>query len=80
MAMSPSIYAQAGQALFNKDWVSYMWPLLDIRRTVGYDIAYANAHEKPYDMPPGLEEPLRQALAAKMAACAEALLALDEGA
>jgi hypothetical protein len=77
MAIAPRTYAAVGEALFNKDWVYQMRALLDIRKPVAEQIAYHAAHSLPYDVPEGIETPLRQALAAKIEQCRQALELLE---
>lgn len=76
--MTPQTYAQIGAALFNKDWVYLMRDMLDIRRPVAEQIAIAAAHGRSYDMPPGIEKPLRKALEAKIAECQAGLEVLGQ--
>lgn len=78
MSISPKTYAQIGEALYNRDWVYLMRELLDIRKPVAEQIAYHAAHGLPYEMPPIDIAILRKRLDAKVAECADALIALEE--
>lgn len=80
MALTPTSWALAGEALFNQDWVYGMRRLLDIRKENAEQIAYANAHHLPFEIPPRLRRPIHDALLAKIAQCQAAIdvLAADE--
>lgn len=76
MALNPQSYALAGEALFNKDWVYGMRALLDIRKTNAEQIALANAHSRPFEIPARLQQPIYDALQAKIMQCLVAIEAL----
>lgn len=78
--MTPKVYAQIGEALFNKDWVYQMRALLDLRKPEAEQIAVHAARGLAYPMPAGLERPLRAALEAKRDQVRAALTALDRAA
>lgn len=77
MPMTPALYVQIGEALFDKWWVYEMRALLDIRKEQAEQIAYHAARGMDYPVPEGLEGVLRDALDAKIKQLAEALVALE---
>lgn len=77
MSISPRLYAQIGEALFNKVWVYEMRALLDIGKAEAEQIAYHGARGLPYPIPRGVEGPLKAALEAKLEQVQEALRALE---